>query len=253
LIDPFVPPVWLPAVLAPFVGSLLGVLVRRLPSGEPVVVARSRCPECGTRLGVLDLVPLLSWLWLGGRCRHCRRPIGLFYPGMELLALAIALWAQTVVSGWLLVATCALGWSLLTLALIDIRHFILPDVLTLPLVVAGLALAFALNRDGLIDNLVGTVAGFALFETTAVIYRRLRGREGLGRGDAKLMAAAGAWVAWQGLSSVILIGAGTALVHALGRGLAGRRPVDPGERIPFGPYLCLGIWIVWLYGPFTVA
>ena len=119
----------LSALIAPFIGSFLGVVVTRLHEPEGIVFGRSRCPECGTQLRPLDLVPLLSWLVLRGRCRYCGKPISLFHPSIELAALAIALWAAAVVSGPLLWLSCLLGWTLLALAAADFRYFLLPDFL----------------------------------------------------------------------------------------------------------------------------
>jgi leader peptidase (prepilin peptidase)/N-methyltransferase len=242
---------WLPVAAGPFVGSFLGVLVARLPIGEPVVVGRSRCPHCRHVLGPIDLVPLVSWLASGGRCRYCSRPLGVFYPAIELAALLVAGWAGLVVPGWMLWATCGLGWTLLALAVIDQRHLVLPDVLTLPLIAAGLIVATLLDTETAADHAVGAVVGFAALFALAVAYQRIRGREGLGLGDAKLLAAAGAWVSWTGLASVVLVASATALVVVLARSLQGRRP-SATERIPFGPYLCLATWLVWLYGPLMV-
>jgi leader peptidase (prepilin peptidase)/N-methyltransferase len=227
------------------------VLVTRLPAAEPVIVSRSRCPHCDHLLGPRDLVPLVSWLASGGRCRHCSRPLGVFYPAIELAAALIAGWAAVVVSGWPLWATCALGWTLLALAIIDQRHLVLPDELTLPLIGAGLIVAYLLDADAAVDHAIGVVVGFAALFVLAVVYKRVRKREGLGLGDAKLFAAAGAWVSWSGLASVVLVASLTALVVVLVRSVLGRR-VAADERIPFGPYLCLATWLVWLYGPLVV-
>lgn len=249
--DPIWTDWWLPIVAGPFVGSFLGVLITRLPAAEPVIVSRSRCPHCGHTLGPRDLVPLVSWLASGGRCRHCSRSLGFFYPAVELAAALVAGWAALIVSGWPLWATCALGWTLLALAVIDQRHLVLPDELTLPLLVAGLIVAYLLNADAVIDHAVGAVAGFAALFILAIVYRRIRGREGLGLGDAKLLAAAGAWVSWTGLASVVLVASVTALIVVLARLVLGRK-IAADEQIPFGPYLCLATWLVWLYGPLVV-
>jgi leader peptidase (prepilin peptidase)/N-methyltransferase len=242
---------WLPVVAGPFVGSFLGVLVTRLPAAEPVIASRSRCPHCGHPLGPRDLVPLVSWLASGGRCRYCSRSLGFFYPVIELAAALVAGWAALIVSGWPLWATCALGWTLLALAVIDQRHLVLPDELTLPLLVAGLIVAYVLNADAVIDHAIGAVAGFAALFVLAVVYKRVRRREGLGIGDAKLLAAAGAWVSWTGLASVVLMASATGLIVVLAQTVFGRR-VATDERIPFGPYLCLATWLVWLYGPLVL-
>jgi len=235
-------------VVAPFIGSFLGLLIERLPAGEPVVLGRSRCRSCATNLGPLDLVPLVSWAASGGRCRHCHAALGWFHPGIELAALGVALWSVLVVPGWPVWASAGLGWTLLALAMIDQRHMILPDVLNLPLIPAGLAVAALTGEEVFIHHLAGAAAGAASLGAIAWIYRHRTRREGLGLGDVKLFAAAGAWVGWQGLPSVLLIGAGTGLAAAcllawIKGGGATREPVA------FGPYLALGLWITWLYGP----
>ncbi len=243
---------WLPLVVAPFIGSFLGVLITRLPAGEAVAIGRSRCSSCGHALGAFDLVPLLSWLALRRRCRYCGSPIGWFYPGIELAAMVVPIWAATEVGGWLLWASCALGWVLLTLAVIDARHLLLPDVLTLPLLAGGLAVAACIEGASLHEHAIGAVAGFVVFWLIGRGYAFVRGREGLGMGDAKFLAAAGAWVSWQGLPGVVFIGAASALAFALVR-IAVGASVAGAHKIPFGTFLCLGTWIVWLYGPVIIG
>jgi leader peptidase (prepilin peptidase)/N-methyltransferase len=242
-------PAWSwPLLAAPFVGSFLGVLITRLPGRAPVALARSACPHCGTRLRALDLVPLVSFMVLHGRCRYCRAPIGLFYPAVELAAVAVALWAVLVDTDTLrLWADCGLGWILLTLALIDWTDFLLPDVLTLPLVPAGLALALARDPDVLADHCLAAVLAYLSFVGLALGYRRLRGRDGLGGGDAKLIAAAGAWCGLAALPLVVLGGAVLGLLAALGLALAGRSMTST-TPIPFGPCIALAFWLVWMHG-----
>ncbi len=235
-------------VVAPFIGSFLATAALRLPAGKGVVAGRSACPDCGHTLAAIELIPLVSWALARGRCRHCGGRIGAFYPLFELAATGLAAWAAMVVSGWLLWASCVLGWGLLTLAAIDARHMVLPDRLTLPLAAAGLAVAGLLGPDALRGAAIGGCAGFAMFAAIGWGYQRLRGREGLGMGDAKLLGAAGAWVGWVGLPSVVALAAFAALAVALVRGLGGSRP-GPDARIPFGPYLCGAAWLVWLHGP----
>ena len=239
-------------LVAPFVGSFLGVLVERLPEGRPVVIARSTCRHCGEVLRAGDLIPLVSWVGRRGRCGCGKIRLGAFYPGIELAALAVALSAATVVSGWLLWASLALGWSLLGLAVIDLRHYLLPNVLTLPLIPAGLGVAWLLDPVRFADHALGAAAGLFGFALIAWVYRRVRRREGLGLGDAKLLAGGGAWLGWQALPSVVVIAAASALGVALAGALAGGK-LTAATRIAFGPYLALGIWLVWLYGPFIVG
>ncbi len=238
-------------VVAPFVGSFVGLLIERLPVGESVVLGRSRCRSCAAMLGLLDLVPLLSWAASGGRCRHCHAALGWFHPGVELAALGVALWSVLVAPGWLAWASAGLGWTLLVLAVIDQRHMILPDTLNLPLIPAGLAVAALTPAGGFVHHMAGVVAAAASLGAIAWAYQRARGRQGLGLGDVKLFAAAGAWVGWQGLASVLLIGAvaGLAAVFALARVKGIPAPREP---VAFGPYLALGFWITWLYGPVNV-
>lgn len=243
---------WAPVLVAPFIGSLLGVLITRLPAGEPVAFARSRCPACGRSLTAIDLVPFLSWLILRGRCRSCHTPIGLFYPLIEAAAVAVAVWAGLTVPPALLWISCGLGWTLLTLAVIDSQTLLLPDALTLPLLPAGLAAAYAVSVLPMTDHLIGAAIGGAIPAGLRLLYRRFRGREGLGLGDVKLLAAAGAWVAWQGLVGVILIGSIIALITILAIA-AWERRLDHHRLIPFGPFLCFGLWIVWLYGPLAMG
>lgn len=235
-------------LLAPIIGSFLGVLIQRLPEDRPVVAARSACEHCGRALGPLDLVPIVSYLALGGKCRSCGQTIDRFHLQVELAALVPAIWAASLDDGMRLWADCVLGWTLLALSWIDWRHMILPDVLTLPLVLAGLGAAALLDPDHLVDHAIGAAVGFLLFTAIAWAYRRARGRDGLGEGDAKLLAAAGAWVSWSGIAEIMLIAALTGLVIALGYRLAGRR-IDGQTPIQFGPCLAFGTWVVWLYGP----
>src|SRR5215469_16155200 len=138
------PWIW-PVLAAPFIGSFLGVIVTRSESPRSILWGRSACPDCGHRLEPRDLVPVVSWLTSRGRCRHCGKRVSAFYPAIELAALAVPIWSATVASGWLIAASSLLGWGLLALALIDIRSFMLPDFLTLPLVVLGLLVAAVLD------------------------------------------------------------------------------------------------------------
>jgi leader peptidase (prepilin peptidase)/N-methyltransferase len=245
----------LPLILlcvAPFIGSFLGVLVVRLAAARPVLWGRSTCDACGCKLGASDLVPLVSWAASGGRCRHCGGRISPFYPLVELAAAGVVLWAATETSGVVLVASCALGWTLLALALIDWRAFLLPDALTAWLALSGAVVAYTLDRANFFDHVLGAAVGFLLFAAIALIYRALRGRVGLGLGDAKLLAGAGAWLTWQALPSIVLWGAAIGLVYVLARAVAGQslRATDP---IPFGTFLAAAAWLVWLYGPLASA
>jgi leader peptidase (prepilin peptidase)/N-methyltransferase len=244
---------WLwPVALAPFVGSFLGVLATRLPVGGPVVIGRSVCDACGRRLAVLDLIPLVSFLALRGKCRTCGQPIDWLLPAIELAAVAVPLWAMLPEDAPPLWPSALLGWALLVLAAIDMRHFILPDVITLPLIPLGLGIAWLTDPERFMADLYGAVFGFLFLAGLRLAYQRLRGREGLGFGDVKLLAAAGAWVGWDGLPSVLAIAALSGLAVAALQILRGNR-LTAASKLAFGPYLCLGLWLVWLYGPLAIG
>lgn len=233
---------------APFVGSFLGTLILRLPAGRPVAGGRSRCDACGERLGFRDLVPLLSWAVTRGRCRYCGAAFGAFYPAIELAAIAVALWCVAVFPTALLWPSALLGWALLALAEIDRRHFWLPDGLVLPLIAGGLAMSARAGSDQLLAAAIGAAAGYLSLSLINRLYGRIRGRPGLGRGDAKLFAAAGAWVGWTGLPQVLLIGSLSAILLSLVR--AGGAGFPGGATaVPFGPGLALGLWLVWSFDP----
>ncbi len=234
-----------PLLAAPFAGSFMGVLITRLPNHAPIAMARSACPHCGTSLGPIDLVPLLSFAVLRGQCRHCGKPIGLFHPAVELAALAVAAMAIAANPNPLHIwINCVLGWTLLTLAWIDWTTFLLPDVLTLPLLLAGLVVTWVWDPDALTDHSLAAVAAYLALQGLALAYRRLRGFDGLGGGDAKLIAAAGAWCGIAALPLVVLGSALIGLLAALGLVLAGRT-VTSTTRIPFGPCIALAFWLVW--------
>jgi leader peptidase (prepilin peptidase) / N-methyltransferase len=242
---------WSLLLVAPIVGSFLGVLIQRLPDRSPIALARSRCEWCGAELKARDLVPLISWLVAKGRCRFCDHPIGWFYPGVELAALAVALVALFVDGGEEVWLDCLFGWWLLALGWIDIRCWQLPDALTLPLVIAGLAAAAAFDPEQLTDRAIGAALGYLCLRAVAELYRVLRGRDGLGQGDAKLLAASGAWLGVGVLPQVILAAALSALVAAAGLRLAGVR-LSAHSALPFGPFLALATWLLWLCGPLLI-
>ena len=244
-LDSFSPNLQVLLVLAaaPFVGSFLGVLVRRLPVGRPVIVARSACDGCGAVLHARDLVPVVSYVLHRGHCRICGRAIEPFHLIIELAALVVAAWAAWADPDgvW---ANCVLGWGLLALAWIDWKHLRLPDVLTLPLIPTGLAVAWWADPEVAADHAAAAALGYLLFRGIAWAYMRLRNRDGLGQGDAKLLAVAGAWVGMAGLPPVLL---GGALV-GIGLALLQSRPTSQGTRVPFGPALALAAWVVRLHG-----
>lgn len=243
------------------VGSFLGLVSLRLPQGQDVVVQRSCCGSCGRPLKPWRLIPVVSWAVTRGKCSDCGAAIPVRYPLIELAAAAIGVWAALRVDdpAWAL-AGAVLGWQLLLIAVIDAEHFWLPDALTLPLFLSGLFAAVALDpanvQSGLQWSLVvplktpliGAAAGFGVLWLLAFIYKRLRGRDGLGGGDPFLLGAIGAWVGWMGLPSVLLWASLSGLSVVAAK-LALRRPVAGTDRLPFGVFLAIGAWLTWLYGP----
>lgn len=235
------------------IGSFLALVSVRLPLGEPIVLGRSRCRGCGRTLSPWRLIPLLGWLGQRGRCRDCGAAISIRYPTMEAAAAGIGVWAAlsgaTPVEGVIL---AVLGWQLLLIAVVDGEHQWLPDALTAPLFVTGLAAVLWLGRadwiGALIDALGGAVVGFGGLWLLAWLYRRVRGRDGLGGGDPFLLGAGGAWVGWIGLPSVLLWASAAGLSLVVAR-LALRRRVGLQDRLAFGVFLAAGIWLTRLYGP----
>lgn len=164
----------------------------------------------------------------------------------------VFLWTALSAPPWpILAATLGLGWSLVCLAAIDLTSFRLPDAFTLPLLAAGLAIAALLPGRPILDHLAGAAAGWSILAALARIYRWWRGVEGIGLGDAKLLAAAGAWLGWRPLPSVVLIACAAAFVWVAFQVLARGRQAF-AQRLAFGAPLCLAIWIVWLYGALSI-
>jgi leader peptidase (prepilin peptidase)/N-methyltransferase len=244
-------PLWLLAAagggLGLLVGSYVATLTLRWPQGRSTSSGRSACDGCGRTLAAYELVPLLSFAALRGRCRTCGAKIDLRHPAIEVAAGAIgavALWLYPDASGLL---GAAFGWVLLTLAILDSEHFWLPDALTLPLLGAGLALGLSFDPPWP-DRLLGAAAGYGTLTLLAIGYRRLRGRQGLGGGDPKLLGAIGAWLGWQALPFVLLLAALLGLLAAGIAQLRGRR-ITAQTRLPFGVPLAVAAWATWLANP----
>lgn len=263
-------------LLGLIVGSFLNVVVYRLPimmerqwqdesrqllelpAGETqppfnLVVPRSACPHCHHLILWYENIPLLSWLFLRGRCHHCKAPISTRYPLVELASAILAAtcaW-QLGASPWL-VAMLGASWTLLTLALIDYDTTLLPDSLTLPLLWAGLLLAaFHVGPVSLFDAVIGAAAGYLTLWSVFWAFKLLTGKEGMGHGDFKLLAALGAWLGWQYLPLVVLL---SSLVGAVvGGALLASGLIKRNQGIPFGPYLAAAGWIALLWGPAIIG
>ena len=227
------------------VGSFLATLLIRWPQGRSVLAGRSRCDRCGTPLRPWDLVPLLSYAALRGRCRSCGAAIDRRHVLVELAAAAVALVALVAHPLPLGAVNLLLGLWLLLVAMLDVEHEWLPDVLTLPMIPAGLAAAWAGFGPPLAERAIGAVLGWAVLFMLALLYLRLRGREGMGGGDPKLLAGIGAWVgAWQ--LPFVLLGAGLlGLAAVLVMRLRGEE-IAATSHLPLGALMAVAAWAVWL-------
>ncbi|MDT8438485.1 MAG: A24 family peptidase [Wenzhouxiangellaceae bacterium] len=252
------------------VGSFLNVVILRLPAllmhewrcqcrellelpaaDEPAPASpakgRSRCPHCQATIAAHDNIPLLSWLLLRGRCRHCSGSISFRYPAVELTSalLSIAVAALLGPTPEML-AGLGLTWALIAASGIDIDHQLLPDQITLPLLWAGLVLnLFGLFTD-LQSAVIGALAGYLVLWSVYHLFRLVTGKEGMGYGDFKLLAAIGAWFGWQVLPGVILL---ASFVGALvGIGLIVLRRMGREVPMPFGPYLAAAGWLMLIGG-----
>ena len=225
-----------------------------LPQAERfnLAVPRSRCPGCGGRIGALDNIPILSWLMLRGRCRRCGTRIAARYPIVEAVAGAMG-----AVVAWrfgfgaqALLAAC-LSWSLLALALLDYDTMLLPDSITLPLLWLGLLANLFGSFTPLQTAVLGAVAGYLVLWLIYWVFKLTTGKEGMGYGDFKLLAALGAWLGWPLLPSVILAAAGVGTV--VGLFMIAVRRHDRTKPIPFGPYLAAAGWLCLVWGDFLAG
>jgi leader peptidase (prepilin peptidase)/N-methyltransferase len=227
------------------IGSFLATILVRWPEGRSVLSGRSACDGCGRPLRAFELVPILSWAALRGRCRTCNGRIASEHLGVELAAALIGSVALLAHDGWAGLVTAAFGWWLLLTAALDAKHHWLPDLLTIPLIPLGLLTAWAGIGPEPEVRAIGALAGFILLAGIGWSYQRLRGREGLGGGDPKLLAGLGAWLGWTQIPFVIL-GAGLlGLTAVLLKRLRGEA-VQASDRLAFGTLLALAAWPLWL-------
>jgi leader peptidase (prepilin peptidase)/N-methyltransferase len=234
-------------VLGLLLGSFLNVCIYRIPLGKSIVHPPSSCPQCGRRIRFYDNLPVVSYIILQGRCRYCRHPIPFHYPMVEALfgVLSFVLFIKYGLSfqyGLLLLFSGAL----VVISFIDLHHQIIPDVISLPGIPAGVAASLVVGTPSWPESLIGGFAGGAILYLVAMIFSWATGREGMGGGDIKLLAMIGAWMGWKALPFIILASSlsgtligGAALILS-GKGLR--------IRIPFGPFLCLGTFLYLFFG-----
>lgn len=227
--------------------------VATLPSNnekqEPfnLMVPASTCPHCGHKIRAWENVPIVSFLYLRGKCSNCKSDISARYPIIELVTglLSVAIIYHIGIN-WSGLAALVLTWSLIALTMIDIDTYLLPDDITLPLLWLGLIVnSFSLFTD-LPSALWGAVAGYVSLWSVYKLFKLLTGKEGMGYGDFKLLAALGAWMGWQMLPQIILL---SSLVGAvIGISMIVIRGRDKNIPIPFGPYLAIAGWIAFVWG-----
>ena len=235
------------AMIGLLVGSFANVCVHRIPRGESVVKPRSKCPSCNTEIAWYDNIPVLSWLLLGRKCRHCKKPIAWRYPFLELtmgVAWGVIAWFYPATENPVFLAQAITLFTLLwILTLIDVETFLLPNVLTFPGI--GIGLLFSWQQGYIIDALIGTIAGYGIFWLVAKLFLLATGREGMGQGDFKLLAMLGAFMGWQALPFIIMLSSVTgAVIGSLALLLAKK---GLRAEIPYGPYLAAAgmIWFFW--------
>ena len=261
-------------VLGLLIGSFLNVVIHRLPimlerewqtesvrfGAKPpptdkynLVVPRSRCPHCGHAITALENVPILSYIFLRRRCSDCKARISPRYALVEALTGLLSGWAGWHFGlGWAAFGALCFTWGLIALSAIDLEHQLLPDKLSLPLLWLGLLFNAGHVYIDLHSAVIGAVAGYLSLWSVYHLFRLATGKEGMGYGDFKLLAALGAWFGWQELPVIILMAAGVGA--AVGLLMLSTKQLKQGNPIPFGPFLAAAGWIVLYWGqPLTDA
>jgi leader peptidase (prepilin peptidase) / N-methyltransferase len=234
-------------VFGVIIGSFLNVCIARLPERRSIVHPRSQCPACRTPIAWYDNVPVVSYLILGGRCRACAARISLVYPIVEVLTggLAVALWVELgltlAFAGYL-----AFAAALVTITFIDLDHQIIPDVISLPGIALGLAVSFVSPLVTPRDALLGVLVGGGSLLAVAWTYRAIRGRDGMGGGDVKLLAMIGAFLGWQSIFVTVMVASLVGSVIGISYMIYQR--ADTKLAIPFGPFLAGGALVHLFFG-----
>lgn len=232
-------------VLGAIVGSFVATLAIRWPEGESVMRGRSRCDGCDRTLAARDLVPLLSAAVLRGRCRTCDHAIDPRHWRIEAIAAVIGIAAGLASPDPIALVGACFGWLLLALGALDVAALWLPDRLTAVLAGSGIAAGLIGVGPAMTDRLIGGVAGFAGLWAVAAIYRRVRGRDGMGGGDPKLFGAIGLWLGWALLPAVLLIACLVGLAVVLLAAVRGRA-MAADTALPLGALLAIAAYPAWL-------
>jgi leader peptidase (prepilin peptidase)/N-methyltransferase len=235
------------AFLGAAIGSFLNVCIARLPAGESVVKPRSRCPACGESIGWLDNIPILSFLLLRARCRHCREPISWQYPAVEVSTLAIWVGMALAYGPTPRGLVGAIFFSiLLAIALTDAKHYLIPDPLSIGGLAAGLAASFMPGFPTPLTAVFGAALGFVILFGVGWLGERVFKKPAMGGGDMKMMAMVGAFLGPLGAVMTIFLGALT------GSLIFGPISLKTGKLVPFGVFLALGAAVTFLFGEYLV-
>jgi len=259
-------------ILGLLVGSFLNVVIYRLPimmerswksdcaecfpdanitldeTRFNLVLPRSRCPKCSHLIGSSENIPLISWLLQKGRCKHCDCKIPARYPSIELLTGIMSLIIAWVIPfGWPVLFALIFTWVLISLTFIDFDTMLLPDQLTLPLIWLGLLINLSGTFTNIEDAVLGAVFGYLSLWSIYWAFKLLTGKEGMGYGDFKLLAALGAWFGWQALPLIILLSSFAGAI--IGIAIIAASKDKQSKPIPFGPYLAIAGWVYLVYGP----
>jgi leader peptidase (prepilin peptidase)/N-methyltransferase len=226
-------------------GSFIATLVIRWPAGR-ATNGRSECDSCGAQLRWFELVPLLSYLVQRGKCRRCGERIAREHLWIEAVCALVGALALTVAPRGEGIAGAYFGWLLVALAVLDFRHFWLPDRLTFLLGAMGFATGAVGLSPSLDDRLIGGAAGYAALAAISFFYSKLRGRQGMGAGDPKLLGAIGLWLGWQVLPFVLL-GAGLLGVNLILYQLARKRSITAQTRLPLGTLMAVAAFPIWVF------
>lgn len=236
-------------VLGLLVGSFLNVCISRWPAEQSVVRPRSRCPKCSNLIAWYDNIPVISWLVLGAKCRHCKLPIPVMYPLVEIavgIIWAAAAWHYLISVEFL--RASVFFTIILGIAMTDAREYIIPDEFSVGGAVLGIGFAFVGGALGWPDALIGAAVGYALLWLVAVAGTRMFGEDAMGGGDIKMMAMIGAFLGWTGVLLTLFLGALLGTLIFLPIKLMGKE-----KLVPFGIFLAIGAAATWLWGEALVV
>ncbi|KPL00826.1 MAG: hypothetical protein AMJ91_03080 [candidate division Zixibacteria bacterium SM23_73_3] len=234
-------------------GSFLNVCIYRIPQRKSILFPSSFCPKCGSKIRTYDNIPLFSYIILKGRCRNCEAKISLQYPLVEFITSALLILAYLRFGlSWSFLARGILIVLLVATFFIDLKHRIIPDVLTFPGIILGFLLSFVVESPSVLNSLAGILVGGAIFYLAAILGELLFKKESMGGGDIKLAMMLGAFLGWQNILLVLLL---SAFLGSLigGTALFLSKEVRENRTIPFGPFLALGAVIAMFAGDAIIS